>query len=84
MAMNRGEMLASIQPILSLNNSDKAPVIFLPKTENLSQREMANDELSFLGFYVSHHPLDNYRTRLLELTPLNELGGVQLPRVGGA
>ena len=75
--MNRAQMIGSLDDLISMvkdsNKSGKEPVFFIPPCSEISQEEMAENEYDKLGFFVSFHPLDNYRIKLSELPAISDL-----------
>lgn len=75
--MNRAVLINSLEDIIAMvkdsNEKECEPVYFIPPQQELSQDEMAENEFDKLGFFVSFHPLDNYRIKLSELPKISEL-----------
>lgn len=75
--MNRAQMVYALEEIMEAAKESKAkemtPVLFLPKVEDLSDEEKGDDEYESLGFFISHNPLEKYRSKLLELISTQDL-----------
>ena len=75
--MNRAQLINSLEDIISMvkDSSTKGvePVYFIPLHPELPEDEMAENEFDKLGFFVSFHPLDNFRIRLTELPKIKDL-----------
>lgn len=75
--MNRAQMIYALEEIMEAAKEGKSkemtPVLFLPKVEDLSDEEKGDDEYESLGFFISHNPLEKYRSKLLELISTQDL-----------
>lgn len=75
--MNRAQMIESLEDLIDMvKNSDDEkpePVYFIPSTEDISDDEKAQNEYDKLGFFVSFHPLDNYKIKLSSLPSIQDL-----------
>jgi len=60
--------------------SDSLPKPKIPDVEDLPELERLQQEFSVLGFYLSAHPLDGYRSSLARMHVVN---AEDLPRCGG-
>ena len=71
--MKRSEMLNIYEDVLeALSDSENVDVL-IPKKKELSKDEIMDDEYELLGYYVTAHPLDDYKIRLNELTRIDQL-----------
>lgn len=73
--MNRAQILYALEDIIEAAKSkeDKEPILFIPKIEDLTDDQKADDEYEALGFFVSHNPLDKFKYKLKDLTSTQDL-----------
>ena len=75
--MNRAQMLYSLEDMIdiakSLDKDKSEPVFFVPNVEDLPEEQKLEDEYDHLGFFISSHPLDNYRIKLSQLEPIDSM-----------
>lgn len=75
--MNRAQLITSLEDIIDMvkdsNEKGVEPVYFIPETPDLPEDEKNENEYDKLGFFVSSHPLDNYRIKLSELPTVQDL-----------
>lgn len=75
--MNRAQMISSIDSVIDIakrsKENENETVFFIPKIEDLKEEEKLDDEYSHLGFFISSHPLDNYKIKLSELESIDSL-----------
>jgi DNA polymerase-3 subunit alpha len=75
--MNRAQMIYALDDAITMvkDSSDKVgePIYFIPSVDDITDDEKAENEYSKLGFFISFHPLDNFRIRLTELTAIQDL-----------
>ena len=75
--MNRAQLINSLEDIIDMvkdsNEKGIEPIYFIPSVTDLSEDEKTANEYDKLGFFVSSHPLDNYRIKLSELPSVQDL-----------
>ena len=78
--MNRAQMLFALEEMIEASKESKAkemnPVLFIPRMNDLSDDEKAEDEFEALGFFISHNPLEKFRNKLLDMTSTEDLVSV--------
>lgn len=75
--MNRAQLINSLEDIILMVKDSESkeiePVYFIPPCQELPEDEMSENEFDKLGFFVSAHPLENFRIRLTELPKIKDL-----------
>ena len=75
--MNRAQMLYSLEDMIdiakSLDKNATEPVFFVPTVADLPEEQKLEDEYDHLGFFISSHPLDNFRIKLSQLEPIDSM-----------
>ena len=70
-------MINSLEDLIDMvkNSTDDSaePVYFIPSSNDISDDEKAQNEYDKLGFFVSFHPLDNYKIKLSSLPSIQDL-----------
>ena len=73
MSLNKNEMLLSVDDLVDNLKTTDDLVVFIPKTYNISEKENMQNEYELLGYFVTKHPLDNFKTRISQLDRINDL-----------
>lgn len=75
--MNRAQMINALEDLIGMvkdaNKDQNEPVYYIPSFEDISDDEKAQNEYAKLGFFVSFHPLDNYKIKLSSLPSIQDL-----------
>lgn len=71
--INKSEAIHALGSIVELQKKKDDFIIFIPSKENLSEDEMMIKEFELLGYYLTKHPLDNYKSKLASVTKIGDL-----------
>ena len=73
--MNRAQMLYSLEDMIEIakDKDSLEPVFFVPTVDDLPEEQKLEDEYDHLGFFISSHPLDNYRVKLSQLESVDSM-----------
>jgi DNA polymerase III alpha subunit len=70
-------MINALEDLISMvkdaNKNQNEPVYYIPLSEEIPDDEKAQNEYAKLGFFVSFHPLDNYKIKLSSLPSIQDL-----------
>lgn len=75
--MNRAQLITCLEDVIDMvkdsNEKGIEPVYFIPPCDEIPDEEKAENEYDKLGFFVSFHPLDNFRIKLSSLPTIQQL-----------
>lgn len=71
--INKSEAIHAIESIVELQKKKDNFIIFIPSRKNLTEDEMMSKEYELLGYYLTKHPLDNYKSKLSSVDKISEL-----------
>lgn len=84
--LTRNQMITAVEDIVNVSKTSDEMVVFIPKMQRITEKEIMQDEYDLLGYFVTKHPLDDFKTRISSLDKINTLyekyGGDSI-RVGG-
>ena len=71
--INKSEAIHALETIVELQKKKDSFVVFIPSKKNLTEDEMMAKEYELLGYYLTKHPLDNYKSKLASVNKIGEL-----------
>lgn len=71
--INKNEAIHALESIIDQQKKKDSFVFFIPSKENLTEDEMMSKEFELLGYYLTKHPLDNYKSKLASVDPVGRL-----------
>ena len=71
--INKSEAIHSLESIVELQKKKENFIVFIPSKKNLTEDEMMAKEYELLGYYLTKHPLDNYKSKLASVHKIGEL-----------
>jgi DNA polymerase III alpha subunit len=71
--INKSEAIHSLESIVELQKKKENFIVFIPSKKNLTEDEMMLKEYELLGYYLTKHPLDNYKSKLASVYKIGEL-----------
>ena len=71
--LNKSEAIHSLESIVELQKKKENFIVFIPSKKNLTEDEMMMKEYELLGYYLTKHPLDNYKSKLASVDKIGEL-----------
>lgn len=71
--INKSEAIHILDSVVELQKKKDNFIIFYPTKDNLSEDEMMSNEFELLGYYLTKHPLDNYKSKLETVDKIGEL-----------
>lgn len=70
---NKREAIHALEHIVDLQKKKEDFIVFIPSKQNLTEDEMMIKEYELLGYYLTKHPLDNFRSKLASVDKIGEL-----------
>lgn len=84
--LTRNQMITATEEIVNVSKTSDNMVVFIPKMDRITEKEIMQDEYDLLGYFVTKHPLDDFKTRINNLDKINTLyekyGGDSI-KIGG-
>ena len=71
--INKSEAIYALEHIVDLQKKKEDFIIFIPSKRNMTEDEMMSKEFELLGYYLTKHPLDNFKSKV------NRFKELQLP-----
>lgn len=71
--MTKSQMIESASDLVDVAKTSENVVVFIPSMEEVSEKENMHNEFDLLGYFVSKHPLDDYKTKISQLDQIGEL-----------
>ena len=71
--LNKNEMLLAVDDLVDNLKTAEDLVVFIPNSYEISEKENMHNEYELLGFFVSKHPLENFKSRIGQLDRINQL-----------
>lgn len=62
--INKSQAIHALESIVELQKKKDNFIIFIPSKENITEDEMMRKEYELLGYYLTKHPLDNYKSKV--------------------
>jgi DNA polymerase-3 subunit alpha len=70
-------MIAATSDLVDVAKTSEDVVVFIPTLEEIPEKENMQNEYDLLGYFVTKHPLDDYKTKIRQLDPISELSDKQ-------
>lgn len=71
--INKSEAIHALESIVELQKKKENFIVFIPSKKDFSEDEMMGKEYELLGYYLTKHPLDNYKSKLASVNKIGEL-----------
>lgn len=71
--INKSEAIHALESIVELQKKKDNFIVFIPSKKDFSEDEMMTKEFNLLGYYLTKHPLDNYKSKLASVDKIGEL-----------
>jgi DNA polymerase III alpha subunit len=71
--INKSEAIHALESIVELQKKRENFIVFIPSKKDLTEDELMAKEFELLGYYLTKHPLDNYKSKLASVDKIGEL-----------
>jgi DNA polymerase III alpha subunit len=71
--INKSEAIYALEHIVVLQKKKEDFIVFIPSKTNMNEDEMMTKEFELLGYYLTKHPLDNYKSKVSSVDKIGEL-----------
>lgn len=71
--LNKKQMLEMTPELIDLLKTTDDVIYFIPEEEDVSDDESMFNEYNLLGYFVTKHPLDDFKNRMNQLEKINNL-----------
>jgi DNA polymerase III alpha subunit len=71
--LNKSEAIHALENIVDLQKKKEDFIVFTPSRKDFTEDEMMVKEFILLGYYLTKHPLDNYKSKLASVDKIGEL-----------
>ncbi|MDD3412598.1 MAG: OB-fold nucleic acid binding domain-containing protein [Lachnospiraceae bacterium] len=71
--LNKNKMLLAVDNLVDNLKTTEELVVFIPDHHEISEKENMHNEYELLGYFVTKHPLDNFKSRIKQLDKINDL-----------
>lgn len=71
--MNKSEAIYALEHIVDLQKKKEDFIVFIPSKTNMNEDEMMAKEFELLGYYLTKHPLDNFKSKVSSVDKIGEL-----------
>lgn len=70
---NKNQMIEAVSDLVDNLKTTEQLVVFIPLNRDITEKENMQNEYDLLGYFVTKHPLDNFKTRISQLNKISEL-----------
>lgn len=71
--INKNEAIHALESIVDHQKKKEDFIVFIPSKKNMTEDDMMTKEYELLGYYLTKHPLDNYKSKLASVDKIGEL-----------
>jgi DNA polymerase-3 subunit alpha len=75
--INKSEAIHALESIADLQKKKENFIVFIPSKKNLTEDEMMAKEYELLGYYLTKHPLDNYKSKVESVNKIGQILEIQ-------
>lgn len=70
---NKNQMIDAVDDLVDGLKSSEQLIVFISNNIDISEKENMQNEYELLGYFVTKHPLDNFKTRISQLDKISSL-----------